>query len=424
TALTKKMAEKYFGNWNQAVGKFIKLNNIITLRVAGILDDIPANTDFPLGVVTSYETFKNYPDIYGYTTTWGRTTSSNQIFMLLPPSESVAKINAQLKEFGKKYYTDEKPGTTRWNSLQPLSDIHFDTRFGNLGDHVTDKSFLWTLSLIGLFILLMACINFINLSTAQAVTRSKEIGVRKVLGGTRKNVFWQVMGETAIIVFLSLLFAIAIAEAFLPYVKHIDSINETLYILTGKTIAFMLLVALAVIFFAGLYPSFILSGFNPITAIKNKITSKTIGGLSLRRGLVITQFIIAQVLTIGTIVAISQMNFIQNADLGFDKQAVLILNGNSDSVFVSRQTAFKQSLLSLPGVRSVSFSSDVPSSENNWGTKFAYNHQPDRDFTLFYKCADADYFKTFGLQFAAGRAYTANDSLNDVVINETLIKKL
>ncbi len=424
TVLTKKMAEKYFGDWHQAVGKFLKLDNIITLRVGGILNDVPANTDFPLGVVTSYETLKNYPDTYGYTTTWGRTNSSNQIFMLLPPSVSAEKINAQLKEFGKKNYTDEKKGNIRWNSLQPLSDIHFDDRFGNLGDHVTSKSTLWTLSLIGVFIIIMACINFINLSTAQAVNRSKEIGIRKVLGSNRNKLFWQMMGETALIVCLSLICAAAIAQICLPYIKHIDSINEPLYILTAKNIAFVVLIALTITIFAGLYPALILSGFSPILAIKNKITSATVGGISLRRGLVIVQFAISQVLIIGTIVAICQMNFVRNADLGFNKEAVLVLNANADSVFTSRESAFKQNLLQLPGVQAASFSSDVPSSDNNWGTSFAFNHQPNENFTLFYKCADADYFKTFGLQFVAGHGYDAGDSVNDVVINETLVQKL
>ncbi len=424
TVLTKKMAEKYFGDWHQAVGKFLKLDNIITLKVAGILDDVPANTDFYLGVVTSYLTLKNYPDMYGYATTWGRTTSSNQIFMLLPPTISPEKINVQLKEFSKKNYTDEKPGNIRWNFLQPLSDVHFDDRFGNFGDHVTNKSTLWTLSSIGVFIIIMACINFINLSTAQAVNRSKEIGIRKVLGSNRKNLFWQMMGETSLIVCIALLLAISIAEICLPYIKHIDSINESLNILTPQTIAAIVLIALAVILFAGLYPSLILSGFSPILAIKNKITSATVGGISLRRGLVILQFAISQVLIIGTIVAISQMSFVRHADLGFNKEAILVLNANADSAFTSRESAFKQSLLQMPGVQAASFSSDVPSSDNNWGSSFAFDHQPEKDYSLYYKCADPDYFKTFGLQFTAGRAYNISDSMNNVVINETLVQKL
>jgi putative ABC transport system permease protein len=161
-----------------------------------------------------------------------------------------------------------------------------------------------------------------------------------------------------------------------------------------------------------------------MTALKNKITSATVGGISLRRGLVITQFAISQVLIVGTIVAVSQMNFVRNADLGFNKNAVFVLSNNSDSVVLSRQLAFKQQLLQLPGVQSVSFSSDVPSSENSWGTNFFFDHGPGEDFNLYFKCADEDYFKTFGLQFAAGHGYGASDTMKDVVINETLVKKL
>ncbi|HXL57583.1 MAG TPA: FtsX-like permease family protein, partial [Chitinophagaceae bacterium] len=345
-------------------------------------------------------------------------------FMLLPATESADKINVQLKQFSKKNYAKKNQGITRWNSLQPLSDVHFDDRFGNLGDHVTSKSTLLTLSLIAVFIIIMACINFINLATAQAVNRSKEIGIRKVLGSNRWNLFWQMMGETAIIVVASLILAIALADICLPFIKHIDSINEPLSIFTTQTILFLIGISVVVTIFSGLYPSLIVSGFSPMLALKNKITSATIGGISLRRGLVITQFAISQVLIIGTIVAISQMNFVRNADLGFNKEAVLLLNANADSAFISRESAFKRSLLQLPGVQAASFSSDVPSSDNNWGTNFSFNHQPDEDFSLYYKCADEDYFKTFGLQFAAGHGYGAGDSVNDVVINETLLKKL
>jgi ABC-type antimicrobial peptide transport system permease subunit len=216
----------------------------------------------------------------------------------------------------------------------------------------------------------------------------------------------------------------AIAYVCLPSIKHIDSINEPLSIFKPETILFLVATAFVVIIFSGFYPSLVMSGFKPMTALKNKITSATIGGISLRRGLVVTQFAISQVLIVGTIVAISQMNFVRNADLGFNKNAVFVVNSNWDSVQISRQDALKQQLLKLPGVEMVSFSSDVPSSDNNWSTNFAFNHKPDEKFNVFLKFADADYFKTFGLQFDAGRGYEASDTITDVVINETLVKKL
>ncbi|HYK47352.1 MAG TPA: ABC transporter permease, partial [Parafilimonas sp.] len=422
TVLTKRMAEKYFGNWHDAVGQFLKLDNTLTLEVAAILEDVPANSDFPLGMVTSYVSLKN-TEFYGYSTDWGRTTSNEQVYVKLPGNVSAENINNQLLQFGKKHYREDK-SNERTNFLQPLSQIHFDDRFGNFGDHVTTRSTLWTLSLIGIFIIVMACINFINLATAQAVNRSKEIGIRKVLGSNRWKLFWQMMGETAIIVFVALILAVVIADICLPFIKHIDSIEEPLNIFTTRTLLFVGITGIVVTFFSGLYPSLVMSGFSPMSALKNKITSATIGGISLRRGLVITQFAISQVLIIGTIVAISQMSFVRTADLGFNKNAVFVLSGNADSVVISRQQAFKQQLLQIPGVQSASFSSDVPSSDNNWGTNFFFDHGPELNYTLYFKCADEDYFKTFGLQFAAGHGYSASDTMKDVVINETLVKKL
>lgn len=423
TVLTKKMAEKYFGSVQNAMGRYLKLDNAVTVKVGGILKDVPANTDFPLAIVTSYETAKTNSNVYFYTKEWGATTSNFQVFVLLPKNISESKINSQLLAFSEKHYGSRKRGE-RTNFLQPLSDVHFDQRFENFGDHVTSRSTLWTLSLIAVFIIIMACINFINLSTAQAVGRSKEIGIRKVLGSYRWQLFTQVIGETGMIVITSVLFAVILSALCLPFVKHITSIQEPLSFFNWQTISFIFLLIISVTILAGLYPSLILSGFNPALALKNKITSATVGGISLRRGLVIAQFAISQILIVGTIVAIAQMNFIRHADLGFNKEAVLLINANSDSALQSRQPAYKQQLLQVPGVKGVSFSSDAPSSDNNAATNFGFDHLPDPEFALYTKFADEDYFKTFGLQFLAGKPFDISDTIKEVVVNETLMKKL
>jgi putative ABC transport system permease protein len=424
TVLTKTMAEKYFGNWQQAIGQFIRLDNALNVKVAGILEDVPANSDFPLAVVTSFITFKNNPNIYNYVgTEWGSTTSNFQLYMSLPDNISAATINKQLLTFSAKNYK-KTAVHERTNFLRPLSDIHFDGRIGNLGDHTIRKSTLTTLSLIGIFIIIMACINFINLSTAQAITRSKEIGIRKVLGGRRLSLFWQMMGETAMIVLFSIAIALLMALACLPFIKNVASIEEPLKLFTVPTLLFTLGIGIVVTLFAGFYPSLVLSGFRPMLALKNKITSASIGGLSLRRGLVVMQFAISQVLIIGTIVAITQMSFVRNADLGFSKDAVLVLTANMDSVSRSRLKPFKQDLRSINGVQSATFSSDVPSSDNNWSYNFSYNHGSDENFSLFVKYGDEDYIKTFGLELIAGRSFIASDTLREAVVNETLLKKL
>ncbi len=423
TALSESTAVKYFGNWKDAIGKTLLLDNAVLVKVAGIIKDPPGNSDFPLSVVNSMATAKASNGVYFYDSSWHSTTSNFQVFMLLPKNVSQSNIDKELIAFSNKHYNN----TTKkqvLNFLEPLSDVHFDNRFENFGDHVTDRASLWTLSLIAVFILLMACINFINLSTAQAVNRSKEMGIRKVLGSNRKQLFRQVIGETFLLVCLSLLFAIGIAALCLPFIKGIASIQGSITFLNGQIILFILLLTILITLLAGIYPAFILSGFTPALALKNKITSATIGGISLRRGLVVLQFSISQILIIATIVAITQMSFIKKADLGFNKEAILLFNTNADSAMQARQPSFRNKVLQIPGVKNVSFCSDVPSSQNNWQTNFGFDHQPDPDFPLDVKFADENYFSTFGLQMLAGRPFSKSDTVNEVVVNETFARKL
>ncbi len=421
--LSKSTAEKYFGDWHGAVGKTLKLDNAITLKVTGILQDVPQNTDLPLQVMISYATLVNSGSAYGYTKEWGNLTSNHQVYALLPRNLTVAEMNKRLLQFGAAHYPKNGTSTTS-NFLQPLSDLHFDTRFDLFGESPVSLSVLWTLSVIGFVILIMACINFINLSTAQAVNRSKEVGIRKVMGSNRTNLFLQMMGETALIVAIAVLIALVLVQVSLPYIKHIASIEESLSVFTLPTLSMLFGLAVLVTLLAGLYPAFVLSGFSPITAIRNKISSRQSGGIVLRRGLVVAQFAISQVLIVGTIVAISQMDFISKANLGFDKEAVLILTDNGDSATVSKLSSFRQQLLAVPGVQSVSLNSDAPSSLNSWSTNFAYNHQPDENYQIYLKFGDDNYLNTYGIQLLAGRNYATSDTLNEVLVNETLAKHL
>ncbi len=421
--LSKKIAEKYFGGWQNAINKTITLDNNIQLKVAGILKDVPLNSDFPLGVLISFPTMKRNAEAYNYNDDWNSLSSNLQVYALLPSNVSLTSFNNRLSSFNKEHYTI-RDASLRMNIVQPLSDLHFNNHFETFGDHTTSTSTLLTLSLIGIFIIIMACINFINLATAQAVGRSKEVGIRKVLGSNRLQLFTQVMNETALIVLLSVVLAFIIAALCLPYIKNIASIQENLSLINARTILFIFALIIIVTLLSGLYPSLVLSGYNPSLALKNKITSANIGGISLRRALVIMQFAISQVLIISTIIAISQMNFVNHADLGFNKEAVFLISATTDSTIVSRMPAFKQQLLQTQGVQSVSFTTDAPSSDNTWSSNFAFNHKEDENFPVSLKFADEDYLKTFGLNLAAGRFYNKSDTMNEIVINETLLHKL
>ena len=176
---------------------FLKLDNTVLLKVNGIIEDAPVNSDFPVKAFISYETFKRYGDKYGYSKEWGSLSSSNQAYVLLKENVNPANVQAQLISFSKKH-SEKGARNIRNEILQPLKDMHFDYRYGTLGDHSTSKTILWTLAFIGVLIIIMASINFINLSTAQAVGRSKEVGIRKVMGSSRGQLIGQVMGETFI----------------------------------------------------------------------------------------------------------------------------------------------------------------------------------------------------------------------------------
>ncbi|NML23669.1 FtsX-like permease family protein [Pseudoflavitalea sp. G-6-1-2] len=424
TVLSKRTAEKYFGNWKDAVGQLLRLDNKYIFKVAGVIDNQPVNTDLPLNIISSYISLPTIND-YGYTKDVGSVSSNNQIYLLRPEGMTEAQLNSQLAAFSSKFYPKDTNKSSRQAIAQPLATFHYDGELGNFGDHVTSKATLITLSFIGLLIIVMACINFVNLSTAQAVGRSKEVGVRKVLGGNRWQLFWQMMGETAVIVLAALAIALLLSYFALPYLKSFVGIQETPAIFTTENILFLLAVTVLVTVFAGAYPAMVLSGFRPALALKNKITSASVGGISIRRGLVITQFAISQVLIIGTIVAITQMNFVRNADLGFKKEAVIVLTSQVDSILTSRQKAFKAALQEIPEVVSVSCNSDVPSSDNNSASNFTYNHGPDDEsFDLFHKKGDVDYFKTYGLQFVAGGSYGESDTIKEAVVNETFVSKV
>ena len=421
--ISKSIAVKYFGDWTNIIGKTLKMDNLIDLKVAGVTEDQPENTDFPFKIMVSYITWKQHPKEYYYENEWGAISSNHQVFMLIP-NTSINNIDNQLISFTKKHYAT---GTKRKLIFaQPLAQLHFDTRFGNtIGDHIMSMATLRTLSFIAILIIVMASINFINLSTAQSVGRSKEVGIRKVLGSTRKQLIIQIIGETTLIVIGSVLLALIVAKVAMPYLRHIASVPESMGLFTVDNIVFSVIVMFSVILLSGIYPALVVSGFKPVLALKNKITAASIGGIPLRRALVIAQFAISQLLIIGTIVAVSQMDFVNKADLGFNKNAVLVIPGYTDSLSLRKMDSFKQRLLQNAQVESVSFSSDAPSSENNSATNFYFNHSiKDQGFSTFLKFGDADYFKTYELRFAAGRRYDVGDTARQVVVNETFIHKL
>jgi putative ABC transport system permease protein len=421
--LTQATAEKFFGTWKEAVGKTILVGNKTLYTVTGILKNIPANSDFPFSVVVPYSAIQN-TYIKNNLNDWVSTFGGSNTFLVLPPELSEQKFNSALKIFAKKH----KPAEYAQDGyiLQPLKEIHYDDRFGTFSGHTFSHSLLTALSLIGIFLMVVACVNFINLATAQAVNRSKEVGIRKVLGSNRRQLGLQFIGETALIVCSAAVFAVLVAVGVLPFLNRLLDVHISLNFLENTgLLSFIGLVVVSVTLLSGIYPAVILSGFNPITALKSRISSEMVGGISLRRALVVLQFAIAHILIIGMILVVSQMNFFRNASLGFTKAAIVNVPLINDSLSLTKLDWVRDQLNANRDIQQVSFSYGSPSSDNNWSSDFKFDHAAkSTDFSANLKWADPDYFKTFDLKFIAGRSFHQSDTVREFVVNETLLKKL
>lgn len=430
--LTKEMAEKYFGDWQMAMGKTIKLqvggylfeHGTEVLKVSGILAPIPANTDFPLKLVVAYGTgFTG--SLMATSTDWeDRTNAGFGCYVLLPPHVAVDKFNQQLRAYSGKVQSPENKDR---HILQPLAAVHYDTQTGNYSNQSISHELLNVLWLIAAFILLIACVNFINLSTAQAVNRAKEIGVRKVMGGNKPQLQIQFLVETFLIVSSAVVLATALTTLALPSVNQLLGLSLSFQLLTTPAIAlFLLAVTIVVTLLAGFYPSLVLARFNPIKALKSKLTANTAKGISLRRGLVVFQFIIAQALIIGTLVIVKQMNYFMDQPLGFDKETIINVPFRVDSLRISRLDYLKDQLLSVNGVQAVSFNSNTPIEDGNdvWST-FKFDHAvKEADFKAITKFADNEYVPAYKLSLIAGRNLQAAGYTKEFLVNESLMKSL
>ena len=319
--LSKRLAIKYFGK-EDAVGQVLKYEGR-EFRVTAIMEDFPSNTDLPFDLLASYGTIKKEKDENGWNGIW----SDDQCYFKVKEGSSISDIEARIPAFVTKYLGDQSKNRDHTTFImQPFSQIHFDERFGNYNYNTVSSTMLLSLSMIGVFLLLTACINFINLTTAEAVKRSKEVGIRKSLGSSRAQLVFQFLGETFLITVISIIGAVVIAEVGLSLLNPFLDLSLALNFTTDLTLWIFLMGTLIIVsLLSGFYPSLVVSGFNPVSALKNQVRANHSSGFNLRRGLVVLQFVISQLLIFGTVVLISQMNYIKNKDLGFRQDAILTL---------------------------------------------------------------------------------------------------
>lgn len=420
--LTESIAQKYFGK-QEALGQVINLNNQHNLKVTGVVKDIPGNTHFPFNFLVSFETIRKQKQDQGALANFYWISNGAFSYLVLPPNARLSNIQGRMHAFIESNWGKDLAKDVEL-ILQPVTEIPFDTRYINNLNTATSRDTYYALIAIALLIMIIACVNFLNLTTAQAIKRTKEVGVRKVLGSSRLQLIMHFISETFLLVTAALVLALILTSIALPYLnKSLDFKLEFTELLQPFVLSIVFLSTALIIVLAGLYPAYVLSAYNPIQSIKpGANVSKRI---TVRKTLVVLQFAISQVMVAGTLIVAFQVDFLKNKDLGFVKEAVI-----SFYVPDSKQAdVLNQQLAGIPGVNKVSFSSGAPPYTSNFTNFNSPESGMIKDDVTELKLIDERYTDMFALKMLAGRQVTPvleadNDSIFNIVVNQTLISKL
>ena len=416
--LTETTAKKYFGSIDNAMGKVIMLDKELSLKVAGIAKDVPSNSHLDFDLIVPLENYKNS----GNMTVW--INNGLYTYVLLDPHVTQAQVEKQFPAFMEKYMGSDmkKYGFHFSLSLTPLKNVYFDDVTFDGVKH-GDKTVVYIFLSIAVLILLIACINFMNLSTARAAERSKEVGLRKVLGALRNNLIWQFIGESILLTTISCVLAVCLLFIVMPWYNQLLGYSLTVSWNTLPIYLFLIGVIIIVGFLAGSYPAFFLSAFSPVQALKGKLRLGK-GGSSFRQALVIVQFSISVFLIIGTIIITKQMNYVKNKQLGYNKEQTVIVPIDNNDIYNNMNT-FKTQLQNKSDVQSVSLMSGEPGGFFDVHMFDVQDH-PEK-WTSRTEFADFEYVNTLGLKIIAGRNFSAQfptDTTDAVLINKTAATKL
>jgi len=429
--LTESSAKKYFGT-TEVVGKAIEIAKK-PFKINAVIKDIPYNSHFHFDFLLSMKNvdyqFGNYLSNNFHTYIRLKQGTDYHVFeknfaqvvdkYILPQAKQFMNISS-MEEF-------QKAGNKLNYFLTPLTRIHlYSARFPEL-DANGNIQYVYIFGVVALFILLIACINFINLSTARSASRAKEVGIRKVLGTLKKNLITQFLAESSLMAVISLVLAIAIAFAVLPWFNTIAAKSLTIgSIFSPRVLPFLIALPFVVGIIAGSYPAFFLSKFKPVSVLKGKINTG-FKKSHLRSGLVVLQFFTSIILIIGTVIIYRQLNFIQTTNLGYNKDQVLIINNTG--TLSGNDEAFKQDVLKFPGITSATMSGYLPVSSSSRSDN-TYSREATMDtrnaLSMQSWVVDYDYVKTMGLQIIKGRNFSkdfGSDS-SAFIINETAAKVL
>jgi predicted permease len=419
--ISKTLALKYFGK-EDPINEIVKFENK-EYKIAAVMEDYPSNTDFPFNLMLSYITIKKEHEENGWHSIW----SDEQCYFTLRKGAEIKNIEGRISAFWKKYHGDNDPNPSHQAFVtQPLSSLHFDDRYGNYNYNTISKEQLLAFAIIALFLIITASINFINLTTAEAIQRSKEVGIRKALGSSRSQLISQFLGESTLVTVIAVLVAIGITQVALGFLNPFLELKLLLNFLTDKLLwIFMIGVTLGVAILSGLYPSLVVSGYKPAQALKNQISNKNSSGYTMRRSLVVLQFFISQFFIIGTIVLITQMNYFQEKDLGFRQEAIITVpipytqESKDLEQAKSKMRTLREELSRLSGIEMASLSNTPPASGSTSNTNFTMEGNTE-SFRTQVKLVDGNYVSLFGLKLEAGENILDLDTAQGFIVNERL----
>lgn len=426
--ISESTAKKYFGE-EEPIGKMLEIRNS-SLEVAGVFADVPANSHMQFDILVSYITYRQLVESSGgdAENNWG--WSDFYTYVLLGPNANVAAFQAKLPAFVERYKGEDMAENNYELELllQPLRDIHLHSDLAYELEANGNARYVSILILIGIFILLIAWVNYINLSTARSIDRAREVGVRKVVGAQKGQLIRQFLLESALVNLVAMGFALFLTEMLMPSFSQ----------LTGKTITFSLihqpsfwLAMLALFVFgtlmAGLYPAFVLSSHKPISVLKSGMASSSASGGWLRKGLVVLQFTASVALIAGTFAVYRQLQYMRHQDLGVNIDQTLVLNdfGFTDTTMIERIQSFKTELERYPDIVSVSSSGDVPGKEvgNSWNLR--WKNSPSKALKRSRTFAvDEKFFDQYGMELITGRQFSGDFGTdnNNLILNETALK--
>ena len=427
--LTEERASKYFPNTaiSDIIGKTLIYNDSINAKITGIVESFKNRTDIIFQEFISHPTLlqtRLRGEIIGKN--WNNTNSNSQLFVKLNANANKEAINNTLKQIATEHRdeNDIKYGDERTFKLQPLADLHFNDNYGlyNWSAGRASKPLLENLIFVAIFLLLLGCINFINLNTAQAAQRAKEIGIRKTLGSSRKQLISQFMGETFLLVLFSALLSIVLSKWLINVFS--DFVPAGLSFELFKTPAIIigiLFLLIGVTFLSGFYPAIVLSKFNTISVLKNHLGAGD-KKIRLRKFLTVFQFTIAQVFIIATLLVGKQINFLLNKDMGFKKDAIVSVYKPLEENSFEKIKLYKEQLSSIPDIKSISLGGNPPASTSINSTDMSRMVNDQEVYgEIQFLAGDTQFLDLYEIELLAGRIQR-NDTVKEMVINEAARK--